>query len=116
MECRECGFENSNLYKFCRRCGKKLRAIHEPPPGDVYIRLRVTDNETGAERIFEAVGRDVLVGRGAGCDLLLDGEDVEVFHCRLLSISNHLFYQSAEGQSRVDSVPFDIGRFTLCRC
>ncbi len=116
MKCRECEFENSNLYKYCRRCGKKLRDIHEPPPGDVYIRLRITDNQTGAERVFEAVGRDILVGSASNCDLVLEGEGVEQHHCRLQSISQHLFYLSAASERRVDSYPFEVGQFTLCRC
>ena len=116
MLCRECEVDNSNLYKYCWSCGTKLRKIHEPPPGDVYIRLQITDNKTGAERIFEAVGRDILVGSAPVCDLVLEGEDVLPHHCRLQSISQHLFYLNADREMRVDSKPFEVGRYTLRRC
>ena len=116
MKCRQCEFENSNLYKYCRHCGTKIRDLHEPPPGEVYIRLRITDNQTGTERVFEAAGRDILVGSAANCDLRLEGVGVLPHHCRLQSISNHLFFLSAASERRVDSSPFEVGQYTLCRC
>jgi hypothetical protein len=104
------------------------------------MRLKITNNQTGDESVFDACVRDVLIGSNPDCDIVLEGADVLGQHFRLIHASNHLFLKRNKNENgvippvyrtelsehrtnyhwegdemRIDSTPVQIGQYTICR-
>ncbi len=143
MFCKFCGFENRDSKIFCQTCGGTdfqtvSVASSRVDSNEICIRLKITNNKTGEESVFESSKRDVLIGSSPQCDLVLEGEDVMAQHCCLRAASNHLFLKLNRGnknelvlpvyelsehgtnyhwneERRIDSLPLEIGQYRICR-